>query len=659
MKALIICIGFFLSEIGNAQENSHVESGMSISSEYLSKYATKEGFDKLIVNPMLGEGELETTNGQSRFRAPMTCGSDIPYASITLGLLPLGDLNLAQISVDTNQDGTLDQVLNEMPQISGICTNGYISCNAGTWNNCSHFQWDATTNGRLIANSVSIQDVGSCRCINDGCAPNYSTINFDLLLSELGAGISQALAKRDYSLAVTKVEVDGPTITYYGQTISACGGTNVVAQNYYNNPNEITNAVDATLTTDLLETRIFELARNSASATESIGSVSHQRCTIARETNLDEVTLFDILSIGAGPGDADLVNANIVSLTLGQEGVRFDPRRCELREFETEINVFRPDRITSAVLVNAQYDDHVQVILNNDVVWNGPYGDWFDSRTLPPSGECENSHGSHLNFGVDVTETFRNSPGRVEAKLRILAGGDYGHGFAKFDIGLDTSCKEAPDDVINLCQSYEQSTACRLRDELIDGIATVKDFARTGLTPLSQSIILSSPTCELVSTRDWMNIQRVYECDQNNSFEFGSAAQRVHSIESTTTESSYTDLRATTVGSDAIAVAGDLSVFNEIPVERCTLQCKVRKAVPANDATVFGLTSEQLNENRRSEVIYRGCKQNVCELSVGEELLQDCGCMNGFNDAAIMMQLIRMAGSDMICSSGQKQDPLH
>lgn len=645
--------------IAFAQTNENVDAGMSVSREYLEKFGNAQNFESLIVNPMLGEGELETTDGQTQFRAPMTCGSDVPYSSVTLGILPSGDLDLAAVRVDTNHDGSLDQVLTSLPAISGVCSNGYISCDLGTWNNCEHYQWDVNPSGGLAANGVSIRDVGSCQCINDSCAPNYSSINFETVLAQIGASVSQALARRDYSLAVTRVDVDGPTITYYGQTISECGGVNVVAQNYFSNPNDMDDAVDATLNADVPESRIYDLARNSESATEVVGSVSFEDCSIIREANLDEVSLFDIISVGAGSASANLINANTVDITVGQIGDNYlnPPGNCGTFEQDSQLAIFRPDRIVSAELRHVQYDDHMQVILNDNLVWNGPYGNWTNITDNPPTGPCERKSSNDLNdISVDVLNRFPSSPGTLNARVRVRVGGQ-GEGYARIRVGVNTECREGQDAIINSCQGYEQSSGCRLREEIIDGVTTVSNFARTGLQTLPQSSVLSSPTCELNITREWMNIQRTYECEQDSAFDLESAAQRVHTVESSTSETGYSDLRASQAGGSPIEISGELSVFDEIPVERCTLQCKVRKTRHANDVTVFGLTAEELEENRRSEVVFRQCVENSCLLEEGEEMIQDCGCINGFNDVAIMMQLIRMAGSDMICSSGQRQEP--
>jgi hypothetical protein len=39
-------------------------------------------------------------------------------------------------------------------------------------------------------------------------------------------------------------------------------------------------------------------------------------------------------------------------------------------------------------------------------------------------------------------------------------------------------------------------------------------------------------------------------------------------------------------------------------------------------------------------------------LGEGEELVTACGCLDDFPEAAVMMQTVRLAGSDLACTAG-------
>jgi hypothetical protein len=42
---------------------------------------------------------------------------------------------------------------------------------------------------------------------------------------------------------------------------------------------------------------------------------------------------------------------------------------------------------------------------------------------------------------------------------------------------------------------------------------------------------------------------------------------------------------------------------------------------------------------------------NACPLGPGEEIVSDCGCLDDFPEAVVMMQTVRLGGADMICTS--------
>jgi hypothetical protein len=49
---------------------------------------------------------------------------------------------------------------------------------------------------------------------------------------------------------------------------------------------------------------------------------------------------------------------------------------------------------------------------------------------------------------------------------------------------------------------------------------------------------------------------------------------------------------------------------------------------------------------------YRTCEKGVCPVQAGEEMDIPCRCMNDFGAASTLLQTLRLAGQDMICTSG-------
>jgi hypothetical protein len=55
------------------------------------------------------------------------------------------------------------------------------------------------------------------------------------------------------------------------------------------------------------------------------------------------------------------------------------------------------------------------------------------------------------------------------------------------------------------------------------------------------------------------------------------------------------------------------------------------------------------------DTFYHSCTISAgvsqCPLGAGEELVSDCGCLDDFPEAVVMMQTVRLGGADMICTS--------
>lgn len=73
--------------------------------------------------------------------------------------------------------------------------------------------------------------------------------------------------------------------------------------------------------------------------------------------------------------------------------------------------------------------------------------------------------------------------------------------------------------------------------------------------------------------------------------------------------------------------------------------------------------SGQIDKNKKPgqkvyNYFYHECSSdNKCSSDEGEEVVKACQCINEFAEAAAIMQTMRQAGQDMICSSGEIKNP--
>lgn len=91
----------------------------------------------------------------------------------------------------------------------------------------------------------------------------------------------------------------------------------------------------------------------------------------------------------------------------------------------------------------------------------------------------------------------------------------------------------------------------------------------------------------------------------------------------------------------------------ELPTHSACIQsCEVRSQEVDTRVNLTGVVSDARNDNVTYKKSYRSCDEGICPVQDGEEVIQSCGCLNEFGKAMGMMQLIRLAGKDMICTDG-------
>jgi DNA-directed RNA polymerase alpha subunit len=100
----------------------------------------------------------------------------------------------------------------------------------------------------------------------------------------------------------------------------------------------------------------------------------------------------------------------------------------------------------------------------------------------------------------------------------------------------------------------------------------------------------------------------------------------------------------------------------------CEYTCKVKVVKPrtgvyekSTSSTFdiqYGTQAEKTGVSVKESFYYKPCNEVStgvweCPVEAGEEKIEDCRCVNAFGAAATVMQAIRQAGQDIICSSGR------
>ncbi|HHU4679430.1 TPA: conjugal transfer protein TraN [Escherichia coli] len=556
-------------------------------------------------------------------------------------------------------NGSLDITTSPGWDISVVCSNGFQTCsdanNAAT---CTSWAWVADPKSyQLGRKNVAMTDLGGCYCINNSCGSNLAWNNLGQILNDLGGGASQALSRANPWFTLSQIKVDGVSASFVGGDTASCSigdsegffgtadGKKIL--NYKDNYNAM--KTDA------------ESNKNTSSAYKSIttGSLNPNEqydlksCSVTRNVPLDEVKLNEIIAFDGGEGTVQQCGTDCLQLVMGKIGNNYWDGYCKYYEVESKFFVKKPDRIKSATLVEVQYDDWMQMWVSDKVVWNGPHGNWTDMGPVP--GSCQQNTSWKQNPNLDFKQ-YLNKEGPVTFKLRVEVY-DGGEGYARVNLKADLSCKEGKDYISNTCTAYEQDKECQLVEEAVDGVKTFTGGINTGLIPLAQTQVLQGNFCSVPVKRDWFKKNRTYRCNKKTSFNFDNIIERKAYIDKTVTPGDYKD-KMFNNGKVSYG-AGELFWPDMPKVGDCINMCKTRKPKQTPDMAVSG----QVDKNNKTGVIkydnfYYECDAtNKCPAEPGEEVIKACQCLNEFAEASAIMQVIRQAGQDMICSSGNPKKP--
>ena len=128
--------------------------------------------------------------------------------------------------------------------VSGLCANGVIACDPGTWTNCQTYEWTWNAIGEVSLAVVPFTALGGCFCVNNSCGTNLVFGNTPTIMNVIGGGVAGAIQAYDARYAISNVVIDGMDATYYGQNSGACIASSSMpanAEQYYYNPGNMSS----------------------------------------------------------------------------------------------------------------------------------------------------------------------------------------------------------------------------------------------------------------------------------------------------------------------------------------------------------------------------------------------------------------------------------
>ncbi len=642
-----------------------LSSGNSAGEYANQKLGSKSALKSRILTPASSGGtvQMHSLNGQNPFSGSISAPSGKKIMEILIHPSSTGDLSPVYIYQNTGSGNEYNYTYTIPFAVSGICANGVVRCDPGTWNNCKYYEWTANSSGDISLQQRSSTDFGGCYCINSSCGYDLASDNLPIVLKDIGGGAVGAVMKSgSYRMMVSGVDINSADIVYYGQMIKdsdapqpsdypssdtaqyewEAGSPN--PSSYYSGTNGgyLFAAAGSTENNERSNSdSIYNLIATSGAAQEN--PVEQKTCYIKREANWNK----------QGKDDTQ-------SGTLGRVGDNY-LRTGTIYNKSFSFYVDNVDEIASAIITSVNYDDTIQVFVNGHVI----YQDW----TCGTVGASCCDRGANFRKSTDISfkQYIKQGNNTLSFTVCAVSNDDPNHGgegWITYRIRYQAYYTPAFY-IDNQCQSYENDSNCKLKDEWVDNVRTWSDYASTGLVPTGQSCKTFPDYTTQTYCYDWWTKKRVYIC-KINGFNFDKAKQRSQTIVNSTADTNvmststlggvnYQDYRSDNGswgyhnGSMTVPLAGNK--------QGCQYVCKVK--VPDQDTQAYsGTNTSQYRSIQSYSFDYRKCTNNngsyTCpyNTSKGESVVTNCQCIDEFAEAATIMNTVENAGKDIICSSG-------
>ncbi|MCC4234811.1 hypothetical protein LL253_19240 [Sphingobium soli] len=606
-----------------------------------AKSSDSEAITSNFLTPGLANQPVSTVDNSRSFTPNLACQQSATMLELLVQPGATGDISHLAIAQDKDLDGHFDSNLTVPVPVSGICANGVIACDPGSWNDCRSFQWDVASSGDLKLTQVDLPALSGCYCVNASCGANLVAGNLPSVLKDLGGGVVGALTSADPRIGVAQASIEGPVIRYTGAQTTACTNSpQVLATTYRANPTAISGDASSASQASSVFTALADSPAGNGKAEET------RSCTIEREIT---VKAWDFEDIVAASG------AITSTSSCGTGCLRFEIRgagSCGSSPpvYAMTFTPLVPARIRSARIVEMGADDWVQGRINGQVVGYAGKRPWTGDAL--PSGDCRISDDPWYNRNpIDFTAQLQAGATIVGARVRGGGGGNWG--YVTVEIQVDTNC-EVSERLVDLCAGYAGDTACRLTQEDVDGVETVRNGVNTGLKPLPQTRLFGTGRCTYQYSRDFFLRTRRYACLIDTSGTTQPDLSRAAYIIDHSTETLLADQTRRADGSLSQTTRA-FALPDRPTVAACESVCKTRAPSANSGVAPAGTVAQKQNVPVGWDSFYHACtSDNVCPLGPGEVIVSNCGCLDDFPEAVVMMQTVRLAGSDLACTAASR-----
>ena len=642
IPALLLILAVFIGSVraGDDATSASVSAGTDAASRVRDSWTTEEGFRNITEALTTGKLPIKTLDQSKEGIARINCPGSLALFEILVQPGPTGDLNFISVTYDVDLDGNFDKQYQIPGPVSGICANGFVKCQAGTWQDCHWYAWKFE-NGELSTEEVVPSDLGGCYCINTGCTQAGFFTFKDQVLRSLGGGVAGAMAAANPRLSVAEAEIEDLVIRYYAQNVGNCSLTQGTFSNYgFDTPEDLyqnaallsTQTENEVLSQSADPDSFYNLLTGSPAFThgerltcQKVRTVYVSDCKLTEDITdscsalenrsdcrLEEEKVYDENGLSV----TTYRNFNPTGVSPVNSCITFNPAdyaNCLVNcqgDITTDggCSLCYPGQITS---VSYQGDGLWQVSLNRTDK-NG-CGDIFDYQIC---GKFEVS----WDIPDDPTVIIKLD-GTVVKSVTIGHTGD------------TTASKD----------SYEGDTGTEEKDLYVslNNEGACNGWANGSLTVYLR-LNIPGAVCH-----DWWKIERTYVCTSSGS-SVSPDVSRAETVSETLTEGTGFTYNDPDYGTQRVDISPAQGT-------NCIPACKLRKVEDTAQATATSTTADYRNDSSTQVFIYRTCVDGKCPVKPGETIVEDCKCLEEFNLTYGAMESLRQAAVDMICSDGTKK----
>lgn len=208
-----------LASMAYAQEAADL--GRQAGTQALESFGTLEGLREKLISPMTADGELPVQGGET-VDISIPCPATNNFLEVTVGPAGSGgDISSVYFRQDTDLDGSIDySSYLDVQRISGVCADGVISCDTGTWSYCKFYRWSVSASGQIILQPLEENELKKCYCVNNSCASGVVSERLPGITRDLGAGMVDAIHGANPHIAISESEISPGHAVYSARDTS-------------------------------------------------------------------------------------------------------------------------------------------------------------------------------------------------------------------------------------------------------------------------------------------------------------------------------------------------------------------------------------------------------------------------------------------------------